>query len=87
MLTLNNEFKETVCRLFIEKNYPQKFKTIIQEHKDPSFSELVLQRKTFYDVINTTEGFLTLQGYFIKAALLLDRDNEAGANDAHNLYN
>ena len=37
-----------------------------------AYVDLALRNKTFYDLINTQEGFLALQGYFIKAARLLD---------------
>ena len=37
--------------------------------------EAALKKRSFYELLNSQEGFLTLQGYFIKAALLLDRDN------------
>ena len=37
--------------------------------------EEALKKRSFYELINSQEGFLTLQSYFIKAALLLDRDN------------
>ena len=49
----------------------------ITEKKDvnESFIEAALKKRSFYELINSQEGFLTLQGYFIKAALLLDRDN------------
>lgn len=88
MLQLKQEFKETICRLYIEKNNPQKYKSLLQEaSEDFQFSSIALRRHSFYDLINTQEGFLTLQGYFIKAALLLDRDNDTTANDVHNMYN
>ena len=46
----------------------------MQEDDWPTFEEVALGKCSFYDLLNSHEGFLTLQGYFIKATLLLDRD-------------
>ena len=57
----------------------QEDKTGANERKvnTESFADAVLTQKnrSFYELINSQEGFLTLQGYFIKSALLLDRGN------------
>ena len=129
MLSLKQEFIETICRVYMEKHKPQKYKDMVvsgesardqrldmiddlsesrgegttevinensgmknpehtqeevQEEKIPtmgkkvpteSFIDAVLTSKnrSFYELINSQEGFLTLQGYFIKSTLLLDR--------------
>ena len=39
------------------------------------FVDEALAKCTLYELLNSKEGFLTLQNYFIKAALLLDRDS------------
>ena len=57
----------------------QEEKNAANEKKAPieSFIDVVLTQKnrSFYELINSQEGFLTLQGFFIKSALLLDRGN------------
>ena len=39
-----------------------------------AFIDEALSKCTLYELLNKTEGFLTLQHYFISAALMLDRD-------------
>ena len=39
-----------------------------------AFVDEALTKCTLYELLNKTEGFLTLQHYFISAALMLDRD-------------
>ena len=39
-----------------------------------AFVDEALSKCTLYELLNKTEGFLTLQHYFISAALMLDRD-------------
>ena len=72
---------ETISRLFLEKNCPIAFNEILANQKkletqeNDNFEKAVLNACSFFDLISqSNEGFLTLQGYFIKAALLLDRD-------------
>ena len=59
------------------KEDAQEEKNAANEKKAPieSFIDVVLTQKnrSFYELINSQEGFLTLQGFFIKSALLLDR--------------
>ena len=44
------------------------------EHIPPqAFVEEALSKCTLYELLNTQEGFLTLQSYFIQVAMLLDR--------------
>ena len=42
-----------------------------------AFVAEALTKLTFYELLNTQEGFLALQSYFIQAVLLLDRDGSA----------
>jgi hypothetical protein len=47
--------------------------------EDFTFCKAALHNCSFFDLISqSNEGFLTLQSYFIKAALLLDRDQNLG---------
>ena len=46
------------------------------------FVEAALKKRTFYELINSQEGFLTLQGYFTNAVMLMDRVTGAINNPA-----
>lgn len=94
MLKLRQDFVETISQLFLEKYCPHAFNRVLalrqsdqleelaprdQSRQDLSFSKAALHRCSFFDLVSqSNEGFLTLQGYFIKAALLLDRDTHPG---------
>lgn len=94
MLKLKQDFVETISQLFLEKYCPKAFNCVLTNRKseqieeltqleqfrsDLSFSKAALHSCSFFDLISqSNEGFLTLQSYFIKAALLLDRDAHAG---------
>ena len=66
MLLLKEEFVETVCRLYMEKNQPELLRDIVEieeamDGRKRSFIvREVLRQRSFYDVLNTQEGFLTL---------------------------
>ena len=57
---------ETVCRLYMEKNQPELLRDIVEieeamDGRKRSFIvREVLRQRSFYDVLNTQEGFLTL---------------------------
>ena len=46
------------------------------------FIEAALKKRTFYELINCQEGFLTLQGYFTNAVMVMDRVTGAIGNPA-----
>ena len=72
-----------ICKSATTEQLPEEF----VEHAGPNnsasdntnlppslFVDEALNGCTFYELLNTQEGFLTLQSYFIKSAILLDRD-------------
>lgn len=80
MLAFKQEFRETICRLYAEST-EQTLYTLVEGQTDPAadpltltvFTQAVLSPQfSFYDLLQTQEGFLTMQRYFIKAVLLLD---------------
>ena len=86
MLVFKHEFRETICRMHLERHDPTAFTAIMTRFTDQDqdqlllsdFSDLLLTHQSFYDLLNSQQGFLTLQSYFIKAVLLLDRDPTLG---------
>lgn len=82
MLVFKPEFTETICRLFVQSNDAHLYQQLLlsqsqADQKDvlnfKTFTNaLIGDEYSFYDLMHTQEGFLTLQRYFIKAVLLLD---------------
>ena len=63
---------------------PARRASILTEKKVSSeqFIEAALKKRTFYELINCQEGFLTLQGYFTNAVMVMDRVTDAISNPA-----
>ena len=73
-MQLRADFVDTVCRIYLEKSKPQIFKAT----ETGKYCEACgVSNQGFYEFINKQEGFLALQAYFVKATLLLEREDPA----------
>jgi hypothetical protein len=69
MLVFKHEFRETICRLYLEKHSHQSYLKILAKINEQNgnlhlnvsaFSDYLLASISFFDLLSTQEGFLTL---------------------------
>ena len=86
VLELTSSFVKAICALYIEKHKPKQYMALKSKNfansPETQWQRSVLTRdRSFFDLINSQEGFLSLQSYFIKLVLLLEREFEASLKD------